>query len=186
VDEDSPAEKARLRAGDIIAAVDGQPVHGMYETDLPAVERRFAALPAGKPAKLEVHRGGQVSSIEITPTLKGKQEGEDFECKRWDMTVKEITKFSDPFLYFQRAGGIYIQGVKSPGNARASGLMNFDILLSIAGRPVEGLKDVRAAYEESLKLERGKRKVLLRLIRAGYPRLAVLDFEKDTERIDDE
>jgi S1-C subfamily serine protease len=102
------------------------------------------------------------------------------------MTLKEITKFSDPFLYFHCPRGTYVQGVKPSGNARASGIANFDILLSVGDRPVETLKDVRAAYEESLKLERGQRKVLLRLIRGGYRRLAVLDFEKDTERIEDE
>jgi len=186
VDEDSPAEEAKLQAGDIIVTVDGAPVQGMYETDLPAVERRFAGLPVGNPVKMEIHRGADTILATVTPATKGKQEGEDFECKRWDMTVKEITKFSDPFLYFQQPRGIYIQGVKPAGNARASGLFNFDIILAIGGRPVEGLKDVRAAYEDSLKLERGKRKLLFRLIRGGYRRLAVLDFEKDTERIDDE
>jgi serine protease Do len=186
VDEDSPAEKAGLRAGDIVVTVDGRPVQGMYETDLPAVERLFAALPTGKSAALEVHRGSETLRIAVEPATKGKQEGEDFECKRWDMTLKEITKFSDPFLYFHCPRGTYVQGVKPSGNARASGIANFDILLSVGDRPVETLKDVRAAYEESLKLERGKRKVLLRLIRGGYRRLAVLDFEKDTERIEDE
>jgi len=102
------------------------------------------------------------------------------------MTVKEITKFSDPFLHFQRSRGIYIQGVKFSGNARASGFANFDILTQIGDRPIESLKDVRDAHEAGLKLEKGKRKVLFRVIRAGYHRMVVLDFEKDTEKIEDE
>jgi len=158
----------------------------MYETDLPAVERLFAALPLGRPARVELQRAGERLVADLLPAVKGRQEGEDFECKRWDMTVKEITKFSDPFLHFQRPRGVYIQGVKTPGNARESGLANFDILLSIGDRPIEGLKDVREAYEESLRLEPGRRKLLFRLLRGGYRHLVVLDFEKDTERIYEE
>ncbi|MBV8881427.1 MAG: trypsin-like peptidase domain-containing protein [Planctomycetaceae bacterium] len=186
VDEDSPAEKAKLRAGDIAVSVNGAPIRGMYETDLPAVERLFAALPVGAPASLEVQRGPELVPVTLSPATKGKQEGEDFECKKWDMTVKEITKFSDAFLHFQRPHGIYIQGVKFAGNARASGFANFDILTQIGDRPIESLKDVREAHEAGLQLEKGKRKLLFRVIRAGYRRLIVLDFEKDMEKIEDD
>ena len=186
VDEGSPAEKAKLRAGDIAVCVNGEAVHGMYETDLPAVERRFADLPVNTPARLDVQRGPESLTVTITPIVKGRQEGEDFECRKWDLTVKEITKFSDPFLWFQRPSGIYIQGVKFSGNARTSGFANFDILLSIGDCPVETLKEVREAYEASLKQEKGGRKLLFRIIRSGYRRMIVLDFEKDLEKIEDE
>jgi len=186
VDEDSPAEKAKLHAGDIAVAVNGEPVRGMYETDLPAVERRFAALPVDAPATLDVQRGAETLQVMLTPSTKGRQEGEDFECKKWDLTVKEITKFSDPFLHFQRPRGVYIQGVKFAGNARTSGLANFDIITQIGDKQVESLKDVRDAYDASLKLEKGKRKLLFRVIRTGYRRLVVLDFEKDMEKIEED
>ena len=45
---------------------------------------------------------------------------------------------------------------------------------------------MRDAYEASLKTPKGKRKLLLRVIRAGYRRLVVLDFEKDMEKLEDE
>jgi len=186
VDEGSPGEKSKLHAGDIAVAVNGEPVRGMYETDLPAVERRFAALQIDAPATLDVQRGAETIQVTLIPSSKGRQEGEDFECKKWDMTVKEITKFSDPFLHFQRPRGVFIQGVKFAGNARASGFTNFDIVAQIGDRSIESLKDVREAYDASLKLEKGKRKLLFRIIRTGYRRLVVLDFEKDMEKLEDE
>ena len=186
VDEGSPGEKAKLHAGDIAVAVNGEPVRGMYETDLPAVERRFAALSIDAPVQLDVQRAGEMLAVTLTPSSKGKQEGEDFECKKWDMTVKEITKFSDPYLHFARPRGVYVQGVKFGGNARNSGFTNFDIITQIGDKPIESLKDVRDAYETSLKTPKGKRKLLLRVIRAGYRRLVVLDFEKDMEKLEDE
>lgn len=186
VDEDSPAEKAGLRAGDLLTALSDVPLRGDYETDIPALERRFADLKVGAPTAVAVQRGAESLKLSLTPSLKGSHEGEDFECKRWDMTVKEITKFSDPFLHFQRPKGVYVQGVKFNGNARASGIANNDILVEIAGRPIAGLKDVREAYDAGVALEKGKRKAVVRILRQGYQRLAVLDFEKDSERLDDE
>jgi serine protease Do len=186
VDEGSPAEKVQIRAGDIITSVEGAPVQGMYETDLPAVERRFAALPVDREARLDLQRGPESLSVAIVPASKGRQEGEDFECKRWDLTLKEITKFGDPFLYFQKPRGVFVQGVKFQGNARASGFAPFDVLVSVGGRPIDSLKDARQAYEESLKLEKGKRKLLFRVIRNGYRRFAVLDFEVDREKMEDD
>ena len=158
----------------------------MYETDLPAVERLFATLAVDAPARLRVKRGSDTLDVKISPTIKGRQEGEEFECKRWDMTVKEITKFSDPGLYFRRPRGVYVLGLKSNGNARAAGLTNYDILLSIGDDAIESLKDVRKAYDNALAREKGKRKLLLRIIRGGYRRVLVLDYEKDLEKIEEE
>jgi serine protease Do len=186
VDEGSPAEKAQLRAGDIAIAVEGEPVNGIYETDLPAVERRFAALPIDKPVKLNVLRGAETLPVTIVAAGKGKQEGEDFECKKWDLTVKEITKFSDPYLYFQKPRGVFIQGVKYQGNARMAGFMNFDVILSIGEKPIDSLQQVREAYEAALKMEKGKRKLVFRVLRGNYRKVLVLDFEKDMEKIEDD
>ncbi len=186
VDEGSPAEKIGLRAGDILLALEGKPVMGMYETDLPAVECLFAALPIDAPVKLDVQRGAGTITAVLTPSRKGKHEGEDYECKKWNMTVKEITKFSEPHLHFYRPRGIYVQGINYTGNAYTSGFAVSDIILSIGDRPIETLKDVREAYEASLPVEKGKRKLLFRVLRGGSLCLVALDYEKDIEKIEEE
>jgi serine protease Do len=186
VDEGSPADQAGLRAGDIVLAVDGAPVNAPYETDLPAVERAFADLHLDADAALDVQRGDAPLRLKVRPAIKGRQEGEDFECRRWDLTVKEITTFSDPQLHFQKPRGCFVQGAKFRGNAQASGLLPQDILVQVGDRAIDSVKDLREAYEASLKLEKGRRKVLVRVLRQGYRRAVVLDFEKDSEKLDDE
>jgi hypothetical protein len=64
--------------------------------------------------------------------------------------------------------------------------MPMDVIVRIGDRPVESLQDVREAYEASLKLEKGKRKLLFGILRQGYRRLLVLEFEKDLEKIEDD
>ena len=56
-----PAEKAGLRAGDVIVALDGQPILSWSELAERIHER------AGKPTRLEVKRGGETLSITVTP-----------------------------------------------------------------------------------------------------------------------
>jgi serine protease Do len=186
VDDGSPAEKAGLRAGDIVLACSGKDVQGIYETDLPAIERLFCALPIDRPARLSVARGRDHLELEIVPASKAKQEGEEFECKLWDLTVKEITRFSDPYLHFQQSRGVYVLGVKYGGNAQTSGLQMFDIISKIGDRSIGSLDELKDEYATSTKLDKGKRKLRLRIFRAGYPRHQVLDFEKDTSKIDEE
>ena len=65
---------------------------------------------------------GEKVQIKITPEQKGLSEGEDFDCRRWNMTVKEINKYRTPQLYYLREKGVFIQGVSYPGNAATSGL----------------------------------------------------------------
>jgi Do/DeqQ family serine protease len=53
VDGGGPADRAGLRRGDVIREVGRQPVH-----DAPALQRALAAVPAGRPVLLWVHRPG--------------------------------------------------------------------------------------------------------------------------------
>jgi serine protease Do len=217
VDEGSPAEKAGMKAGDVLINCNDRELNGIYQTDLPAIERYMANLPVGVPAKLTIQRS-QTRTVEdpfslmalrvlkmimpkmpvtskmvtkeiavlVTPSVKEKHEGDDFECKKWNMTVKEITKFAEPYIYFQRSKGVYIQGIKSGGNAETSGLAHYDILMKIGGTEIDSLKTLKEVYEKLASSEKGKRKVLVTVLREGYPQYVVLDYERDIEKIEDE
>ncbi len=185
VDEGSPADK-KLKAGDIIKSVNGAPVVGRYETDLPAVERLFSRLPLEKAASLSILRGKETLTLEVVPSKKGEHEGRDFDCKKWNMTVKEITKFADPFLYFQSSKGVYIEGIQRTGNGAMSGFQMYDIIIRIGDAEIATLRDLQKAYDDSLKLDKGNRKVRMKVLRTGYPRYVVLEFEKDIEKMEDE
>jgi len=183
VDKGSPAEEAGVRDGDILLAVNDSQVHGKYIEDLPAIRVALSELPVGKPATFRVRRGGKVMDLRVTPVLKGKFEGEDFDCRRWNMTVKEITKFSNPRLYFMhRKGGVFIQGVRYPGNAEDAGLRVNDIVLRIGKYEIKTIADVKKAYE-ALVNDKAlvEKKVVVVVKRGGFPRWITLDWTKDYE-----
>jgi regulator of sigma E protease len=60
----SPAEKAGLRAGDVITAVDGKPVY--FYSFIPVIEGN-----AGREILLTVDRGGQRLDVPVTPRREG-------------------------------------------------------------------------------------------------------------------
>jgi len=119
--------------------------------------------------------------IAIQPITRGKFEGEDFDCKRWNVTVKEITKFSNPALHFlQPGGGVFIQGVRHPGNASDAELQYNDIILKIGKWDIRTNADVKKAYETLINDKSlTEKKVLITIKRSGFLDWKILNWQKD-------
>jgi serine protease Do len=125
--------------------------------------------------------GRELHALALWPVGRGQFEGEDFDCRHWNMTVKEITKFSNPYLHFlQPAGGVFIQGVRHPGNASDASLAPNDILLKIGKADIKTIADVKKAYE-ALLADKGlvEKKVLLTIKRGGYIDWKTLNWQRD-------
>ncbi|MBK7403895.1 MAG: trypsin-like peptidase domain-containing protein [Phycisphaerales bacterium] len=178
-DVESPARDAGVQARDRIVRVNGQAVTARRENDLPAVRRLLGLLPKGEPAELEVVRAGETRRIEITPREKGKVEGEELALARWDFTVKSINQFDNPDLYFFKKQGVFVWGVKWPGNAATSGLAKGDILLKVDSEEVGSIDDVRTIHEKLVADVEGKHRAVLSVMRQGLVRQVVLDYRRD-------
>jgi serine protease Do len=181
-DPDSPARHAGLLPRDRIIRVGGKPVTAVTEEDLPAVRRMLGLLPKHKPATLEVVRGGTTLPIEIEPREKGKVEGSELDCPRWDFTVREINQFDNPDLFFYRKKGVFVFGVKRPGNAGQAGLQSQDIIVKIDGKDVATLDEVRQLHKEALENLKTKHRMVLQVLRGGLSRQVVLDYMRDYEK----
>ncbi len=184
-------------------------ISGRYAENLPAIRVMLSDLPVGEPVRLLLARkgverktpqtrpaaeptpeavfpadkvGGRgLVTVEISPTVRGEFEGDDFDCKRWNMTVKEITKFSNPRLYFLHGGGgVYIQGVRGPGNAADAGLKVNDVLVKIGEYEIKEIGDVEKAYEKLIKKKKDtEKKVLITIKRGRFIQWKTLDWTKD-------
>ena len=179
VEKNSPAHAAGLKSGDLLLGINGLAVNGLFAEDLPGIRWLISDLPYDKPASFEIKSPAEIRTVEIVPILKGKVEGEDFDCPRWDMTVKEINKFKNPDLYFYQQEGVFIFGVKYPGNAAAAGLHTNDIIISIDNQQVATLEDMKRIYNEVVSDKQREKKALLEVLRSGYKRWIVLDYRKD-------
>ena len=181
-DPESPARRAGLQPRDRIVRVNGASTTALTEEDLPDVRRGLGRLPKDAPVVFDVLRGDEPLQFAVTPRAKGRVEGEEYECRRWDMSVKTINQFDNPSLHYYRAEGVFIYGVKYPGNAYNARLSTSDILLRIGEHEVRTLDDVRARHEAALANIAADHRVVLTVLRNGLERQVVLDFSRDYQR----
>lgn len=186
VEAASPAAQAGLRSRDRLLSIGGVPTTALTSEELPAIRRRLALLPAGTPVELSFQRssptGVETLTATVTPIRKGRVEGAEVDCPRWGLTAKAINRFENPELFRQRNEGVFIFGVRSPGNAGAAGLQDNDILVEIDGQALTSLDDVRAAHARSIEKLGEKKRLLVKLIRSGQMRQLILDISRDYER----
>jgi serine protease Do len=178
-DPDSPARRVGFAPKDRIVSADGRPVTALTEEDLPTLRRWLGLLQKGQPATFEVVRGDRRLSLEVTPREKGEVEGEEYALERFDFTVKEINQFDNPDLFFHRQKGIFVFGVKRPGNAGNAGLRMRDIVVKIDDEKVETIEDIRKAHERLIANVDERHRVLVVVVRGGLMRQIVLDFARD-------
>ena len=180
-DDNSPARDAGFLARDRLLAINGEPVVALMEENLPEVRRRLALLPVDRSARLSVLRDGKPIELELSPRVKGRVLGEELACPRWDFTVKAINQFEVPDLHFQRPEGVYVFGVRSPGNASGSGLAPRDILLKVNGVDVRSLDDVRGLHARSIAglANGGPRRLVLSVLRGGRVVQIAVDVTRD-------
>ena len=185
VEPGSPAEKAGLKSNDLLVSVDGEKVTARFWEDIPAIERLLGRKEFEKTCAFKVVRDGSDVEIAVAPTEKGKVEGEEFACGRWGLTAKEINRFYNPdLIFFAPEGGVYVSGLAWDGNADSCGFRDGDIIVSIGGKPVKTVAEVKAVYEDSIaKLEERTRLPFV-VMRRGRRTTLVLDYTEDTEEED--
>ena len=181
-DPESPARQAGLLARDRILKIGGRAVAAVTEEDLPAVRRLIGLLPKNQPVRIDFLRGAEAMHARLLPREKGKVEGDQLDCPRWDFTVREINQFDNPELYFHRKKGVFVYGVKQPGNAEGAGLRRLDILLKIDGKDVAALGDVKRLHQAALAAIDTQHRVIVTVLRNGLVRQAVLDYLRDFEK----
>jgi S1-C subfamily serine protease len=189
VEGNSPAELAGLQAGDVLLTVGDIEYIGKYVEQLPSLYWWLADLPADQEVDITYRRRGQVQRTTLSPFLKEKFEGADFDCRRWNMTVKEISKFINPDLHFHRPKGLFVRAVRYPGNAAKSGIRRNDIISKVGDnlgnmQQIDNLEAMENVYQQIISDENREKKVLIEILRGGLPQLIVLDYRKDYDEED--
>jgi len=155
----SPAEQAGLQAGDVITAVDNQPVDA--EHDLASL------ITAHKPddtVSLTVERSGEEArdvtvelgaqpedenvaylGIRYTSTLPGSQGGEAMPFQRFrDLPFDEL-----PFSFPEGdVSGVIVQQVVEGSPAEVAGLQAGDVITALDGNPVESAQALTESIAE--------------------------------------
>lgn len=138
----SPADEADLEPGDIITAVDGQPVSNAAD-----MRNKIGLLRVGERAELTVLREGRTLTLAVTlrgPEVAAVGPGPAGSRLR-GVVLGPLTEESS---LFGQAEGVLVVEVERGNPAWRAGLRPGDVIVSINRQPVRTLRDVVDVVEQ--------------------------------------
>jgi serine protease Do len=160
----SPAEKAGIKAGDIITAVNDTPIK-----DARALAQHIARAAPGSSAKLSVIRDGKTDNINVTLATMPKQQ-QEAESQPQQQQQQEEPRSEQhlgmslaPAQDVEGSGrqGVVVLGVDPSGPAAQNGVETGDVILDVSGKSVQTPSQVREAINQTR--SQGRRSVLMRV-----------------------
>ncbi|MCF6353690.1 MAG: DegQ family serine endoprotease [Candidatus Polarisedimenticolaceae bacterium] len=154
VTPDSPAERAGLRVGDVVTAINGKPLRNTLD-----LRNVVGLLPVGSELDIEVIRQGRSHNMTATialPQLR-KVKGGKLNRQLRGTILRDIT--NDP-RYSGEIEGILITSVEFNSPAARAGLHEGDIIIGMNDTAIANLE----MLEKRLK-QRNRRKVWLNILR---------------------
>ena len=168
ITKNSPAEKAELKRGDVVARFSGKEIENAH-----MLSRVVAATPPNTNITFGIIRDGKEKTIEVTiGTMPQKVEGRLPEKETaWGLTVQDIT----PDLA-QQLGlnpdeqGVVISGVYPGSPAGEAGLSTGDVVKEVNRQEIQNLND----YNQALEKAKQDKSLLLVIKRGGSTHFVVL------------
>jgi serine protease Do len=157
---DTPAAKAGIQAGDVITAVNGNPVK-----DSRTLAREISGMAPGSSAKLDILRKGEQKSITVTlatmPDRPEKQATSDGNSTMQGTPRLGLSVAPASEVAGAGSKGVVITAVDPDGPAAERGLKSGDVILDVAGKSVGNVAELRSALSEAK--SGGKKDVLMRI-----------------------
>ena len=160
VQEDSPAHKAGMRAGDVIIAVNGDPVE-----DSADVRNMIGLMRVGTKLDIDIVRNGKTKQLHAqiaetkSKTIAGKKLSNKLEGAQ--LSLSEIEQRDGSYKNI-----IIVTKLKPGSTAAAAGLRNGDIILSVNKQEVTDFQQLEQAIKREprgllLNIQRGNRGLFL-------------------------
>jgi serine protease Do len=177
IDAGSPAEEAGLQAGDVLLEMDSAPVSARFVEELPAFYNSVAGRAPGDSIRFELRRGEQRLDLTVATRLLGELQGQDFECKRWGVAVKAITRQMQVEYQFDDTAGVLVVGVKRLSAAEENGLRRGDVIVKVNDHDVTDLRQFSDLYSRLMLDEPAN--VLLTVRQGGSVRFILVKPEPE-------
>jgi len=169
----SPAEKAGVKIGDVITAVNGDTV-----ADPRSLARKIASLGPKKDADLTIWRGGAQQSVAVTlgEMPVDKQAMNEAPAKQEPEAPTSMAKLGLKLEHARgQDGGVSVVEVDPNSIAADRGIQSGDVILEAGGKPVNRPADIAQAIDAAK--SSGHKSVLLRVRSGDAVRFVALPAE---------
>ena len=142
----SAADRAGVRRGDVILAVDGQPI-----ADSNALRNRIASTKPGTSVALNIVRDGHEQTLNATlgelaaVNENGATVGKDHEGGSFGLAVEPLTRELARQLEVNITSGVVVNSVAPDSAASDAGLRPGDVIEQVDGKPVADVDALRSA-----------------------------------------
>ena len=184
VEQGGPADKAGLKAGDVVTSIDGKPISVVFAEEIPPLLHDLADRGIGTTVKFNYVREGQPGEATVTTKKLEKDSGVEAAFRIWGMTAEDITPLIARELRLDSTEGLIVTSIRSgsPAQLAEPPMAYGDVIRKLDNKPVRTLKEFAERYE-SLAQEKGPEFVLLEFNRSGKNLVTVLKRpEKDEDR----
>lgn len=148
VQDGSPAEKAGVKEGDIITALDGEAVKNINQ-----LRNNIAAMPPGKNLHLDIVREGRKQEITVkVGELPAEQTTPDFKddsSSDIGLSVETLSPELAARLRSKLSEGVVVRAVRPGSIAEESGLQPKDIIVNVNGSEVKSVESFGKIIEKA-------------------------------------
>jgi len=157
----SPAQRAGIKAGDVIVSVNGETVD-----DARSLARRIGALAPGTSVKLGLIRNGREDNITLTlgELPRELRTGANEPRERETPSSSDVPKLGLSLAPSRNGGDGVVVTEVDPNGASADRFQTGDVILDINGKAVSTPADVRKAVADA---QAGGRKSVLMRVKSG-------------------
>jgi S1-C subfamily serine protease len=134
----SPADKGGLRPGDFVVSLNGKEVADHLD-----LTNKLGDLPPGREAEFVVLRQGKEVRLGIKLAVREDEKAITAQNRNlWPgVSVFPVTEEVRSSLGLKAAGGVVVYGVVPESAGGAAGFKENDLIVSMGGSPVRGLRD---------------------------------------------
>jgi Do/DeqQ family serine protease len=148
VESGSPAQRAGLKQGDVVVALDGKPV-----ADSNALRNQIANMTPGASVTIDVRRNESTRTLTATLVERERQVADARRAGESDqgdsalgMTLEPVTpRIAEQLELPRTTRGLVITDIDPAGRAAAAGLHEGDVIKAVNGQDVDSVPALRSA-----------------------------------------